>query len=198
MRVIAGSAGGIPLKTPKTELRPTMDLVRGAIFSSLGEAVVDARVIDLFAGTGSLAIEALSRGARSATLVEADRKACAVIADNLARTRLQADVVCLDVFRFLQGANGTAQADFVFADPPYAKQRGDRDFAAELLIHVGLPGLLSQEGLLVLEVAQHWKQPETPLWECFRRKRYGSTETLFLRKTSIPAEANAQEAEQGA
>lgn len=198
MRVIAGSAGGIPLKTPKTDLRPTMDLVRGAIFSSLGEGVVDARVLDLFAGTGSLAIEALSRGARSATLVEADRKACAVIADNLARARLQASVVCLDVFRFLQGAGATEQADFIFADPPYAKQRGDRDFAAELLVHFALPALLAPGGLLVLEVAQHWKQPETPLWECFRRKRYGSTETLFLRKTISETGDNAPAADSGA
>lgn len=182
MRVIAGSAGGIALKTPKTDLRPTMDLVRGAIFSSLGEGVADARVLDLFAGTGSVAIEALSRGARSATLVEADKRACAVIADNLSRARLQATVLCMDVFRFLQHPAG--QADIVFADPPYSKQAGDRDFAAELLASSKLPESLAPGGLFILEVAQHWKQPETLFWECFRRKRYGSTETLFLRRRS--------------
>jgi 16S rRNA (guanine966-N2)-methyltransferase len=180
MRVIAGSAGGITLKTPKTDLRPTMDLVRGAIFSSLGESVIGAHVLDLFAGTGSIAIEALSRGARSATLVEADKRACTVIADNLSRARVEATVLCMDVFRFLQ--NPAEQADFIFADPPYSKQPGDRDFAAELLASEKLPAFLVSEGLLILEVAQHWRQPETPFWECLRRKRYGSTETLFLRR----------------
>ena len=191
MRVIAGSAGGISLKTPKTDLRPTMDLVRGAIFSSLGEAVLEASVLDLFAGTGSLAIEALSRGASTATLVEADKKACAVIAENLSRARLQATVVCADVFRFLQTQAALSPVDFIFADPPYAKQKGDRDFAAELLVNPALPGLLSKEGLFILEVAQHWKLPEAPLWECIRRKRYGSTETLFLRRPALPAMADA-------
>lgn len=186
MRVIAGSAGGISLKTPKTDLRPTMDLVRGAIFSSLGEGVVDARVLDLFSGTGSLAIEALSRGARSAILVEADKKACAVIAENLARARVTATVVCLDVFRFLQAPAPAEPVDMIFADPPYAKQKGDRDFAAELVVHDRLPSLLAEDGLFVLEVANHWKLPETPLWECIRRKRYGSTETLFLKRAAPP------------
>lgn len=184
MRVIAGSAGGITLKTPKTDLRPTMDLVRGAIFSSLGESVVGAQVLDLFAGTGSLAIEALSRGARAATLVEVDRKACAVIEDNLLRVRLHARVLCWDVFQFLRNPPTSELADFIFADPPYVKQPGDRDFAAELLAHPQLPSFLAPEGLLILEVAQHWKLPETPLWECFRRKRYGSTESLFFRQNA--------------
>jgi 16S rRNA G966 N2-methylase RsmD len=95
-------------------------------------------------------------------------------------------VLCLDVFRFLQSAAAPEQAGFIFADPPYAKQAGDRDFAAELLKHARLPDFLAPGGLLVLEVAQRWKQPETALWECLRRKRYGSTETLFLRKAAVP------------
>ncbi len=192
MRVIAGSAGGIPLKTPKTELRPTMDLVRGAIFSSLGEMVLNARVLDLFSGTGSLGIEALSRGAASALLVEADRAACTVIRDNLSRTRLHAEVRCQDVFRFLQEHSGGGEMDLIFADPPYSKREGDRDFSRELLRNPGLPKMLSADGIFILEVAKHWKLPETPDWECFRRKAYGSTETLFLRKTPPPQKAQDQ------
>ena len=185
MRVIAGTAGGIPLRLPKTELRPTMDMVRGAIFSSLGEAAVGARVLDLFAGTGSLAIEALSRGAQSATLVEADRKACTVIAENLKQTRLEANILCMDVFRFLQNEGGSGAFDLIFADPPYVKDAGARDFAAELLRNTGVLGALEEHGLLVLEVGLRWVLPECPEWECVRRKRYGSTETLFLRKVLI-------------
>jgi 16S rRNA (guanine966-N2)-methyltransferase len=180
MRVIAGSAGGITLRIPKTELRPTMDLVRGAIFSSLGEAVSGASVLDLFAGTGSIGIEALSRGAASATLVEADRKACSVIAENLDRTQLRARVVCNDVFRFLESKLSHDPVDLVFADPPYSKKTGDRDFSLELLRNPNLPLLLRDGGLFVLEVAQKWLFPEDAGWSCLRRKRYGSTETLFL------------------
>ncbi len=180
MRVIAGSAGGITLRIPKTELRPTMDLVRSAIFSSLGDAVSGASVLDLFAGTGSIGIEALSRGAASATLVEADRTACSVIAENLSRTRLQARVVCNDVFCFLKSKLSHEPVDLVFADPPYSKKTGDRDFSLELLRNPNLPLLLRDGGVFILEVAQKWLFPEDAGWSCVRRKRYGSTETLFL------------------
>ena len=77
MRVIAGSAGGVRLAVPKRGVRPTMDRVKAAIFSSLGEAIIGARVLDLFAGTGALGIEALSRGAASAIFVEDDRQSAA-------------------------------------------------------------------------------------------------------------------------
>src|ERR1043166_5048036 len=88
MRVIAGSAGGIPLHTPRTDLRPTMDRIKAAIFSSLGEKIIGARVLDLFAGTGALGIEALSRGAVSAIFVESDARAADAIRRNLEKTRL--------------------------------------------------------------------------------------------------------------
>ena len=184
MRVIAGSAGGVPLSLPKNGLRPTMDLVRGAMFSSLAEHVLGARVLDLFAGTGSIGIEALSRGAGNATLVEMDRKACTVIAENLARTRLQAKVVCMDVFRYLQTSVSIERADLIFADPPYAKQKGDQDFTRELLFHPQLPLHLAEDGILILEVGERWILPVDAPWVCIRRKKYGSTETLFLRRTA--------------
>jgi 16S rRNA (guanine966-N2)-methyltransferase len=184
MRVIAGTAGGIPLKIPKTALRPTMDLVRGAVFSSLGGAIVGAKVLDLFAGTGSFGIEALSRGAVSATMVEIDRKACAIIAENLDRVRLEAHVVCNDVFRFLALRGASSQADFIFADPPYSKRPGDRDYSRELVQNPDLPLMLVEGGIFVLEVAQRWILPEDTQWTCLRRKRYGSTETLFLTRRS--------------
>jgi len=88
MRVVAGTAGGIPLFVPKgPEMRPTMDRVRAAIFSSLAEAVPGARVLDLFAGTGALGIEALSRGAAEATLVEKEPRAIRAVQRNLVATR---------------------------------------------------------------------------------------------------------------
>ena len=85
MRVIAGHAGGVRLVSPKSGVRPTMDRVKAAIFSSLGEMVIGARVLDLFAGTGALGIEALSRGADSALFVEEDRQSTTLIEKNLAK-----------------------------------------------------------------------------------------------------------------
>jgi 16S rRNA (guanine966-N2)-methyltransferase len=181
MRIIAGTARGTPLLTPKTDLRPTMDLVRGAIFSSLGEAVGGARVLDLFAGSGSLALEALSRGAAEAILVEADRKACATIEQNLQKTRLTARIVQADVFRFLKNQARAAHADLVFADPPYSKTPGSRDFAMELLDCADLRQAMAPEGLLILETARSWRLPVESAWECLRHKVYGTTQTWLLR-----------------
>src|SRR5947207_3503457 len=101
MRVIAGSAGGIGLEVPKRGVRPTMDRVKAAIFSSLGDAVIGARVLDLFAGSGALGIEALSRGASFATFVEQDRQSIGIIESNLTKTKLSGRVREQDVFTFL-------------------------------------------------------------------------------------------------
>ena len=180
MRVIAGKAGGIPLRIPKSGLRPTMDMVRGAIFSSLAESVPGARVLDLFAGSGSLGIEALSRGAESALLVESDRRACEAIRANLLQTRLEAEVVCMDVFSFLARRLEPASFDLAFADPPYLKEVGAQDIAARLLQQPALAKCLVDGGILVLEVARAWPLPDDSLWNCLKRKRYGATETLFL------------------
>src|SRR6478736_4977727 len=119
MRVIAGRAGGIRLAVPKHGVRPTMDRVKAAIFSSLGEEVIGARVLDLFAGTGSLGIEALSRGAASALFVEENAAALAAIERNLARTKLEGRVRRQDVFGFLRAVQMPEQFRIVFADPPY-------------------------------------------------------------------------------
>src|SRR3984885_5354778 len=127
MRVIAGTAGGIGLSVPKgVDLRPTMDLVRGAIFSSLADLIPGARVLDLFAGTGALGIEALSRGAASATFVEENKEAVQCIRDNLSHCHLQGDVRQIDFFSSLQ--NPPAEPfDIIFADPPYKKTSGKLD-----------------------------------------------------------------------
>ena len=102
MRVIAGSAGGIPLKISSHDFRPTMDMVRGAIFSALGDLVIGARVLDLFAGSGAYGIEALSRGAAEAVFVDNQFRSIEAIRLNLARAKLDGKVVRDDAFRFLQ------------------------------------------------------------------------------------------------
>lgn len=180
MRVIAGTAGGLPLKTPRTDLRPTMDKVRGAIFDSLGELVPGARVLDLFAGCGSLGIEALSRGAASVTFVESDRRAVATIEENMARTHLVGEVVVSDVFRFLDRV-APARFELILADPPYAKAPGERDFGAELLACEALRRALAPDGLFVLEHLPGTALALDPHWTCTRDKRYGATAVAFLR-----------------
>lgn len=122
MRVIAGSAKGRRLKAPKGEgTRPTSDRVREALFASLGPAVVDAVVLDLWAGTGALAIEALSRGARRAVLVERDRRALAALRANLTGLSFddRAQIVAGDVAEFARRPRG-GPFTLVLADPPYA------------------------------------------------------------------------------
>ena len=184
MRVVAGRAGGIPLKVPRTELRPTMDVVKGAIFSSLGECVSGARVLDLFAGSGSLGIEALSRGAAWASFVEKDRRAAVVIEENLLKTRLDGEpheVRVGDVFSFLDRHGGGPRFDLVFADPPYAKVPGERDFTPELMASEGLRRVLAEGGLFVLEFRPGDRLPLGSWWECVRQRRYGGTEVAWLR-----------------
>ena len=181
MRVIAGVAGGIPLQLPRTDLRPTMDVVKGAIFSSLGDLTPGARVLDLFAGCGALGIEALSRGAASADFVESDRRAVAAIERNLSKTRLEGRVHQMDIFRFLDRLAAPASYDLIFADPPYAKTGGARDFTPELLASESLRGALSPDGIFVLEHLPGAKLPLGEYWECIRQKRYGATEVAFLR-----------------
>jgi len=191
MRVIAGVAGGIRLDVPGAGVRPTMDRVKAAIFSSLGEEIIGARVLDLFAGTGALGIEALSRGAASALFVEENSGAAASIEQNLARTKLKGNVRRQDVFAFLRSAQTREPFRIIFADPPYEKTKSGAEFTRLLLEDPQLPGMLEPAGVFVLEKRPGEKMPASDLWEITRARKYGATEVLFLQRTSIPAEARA-------
>ncbi len=186
MRVVGGIAGGIPLHVPKTDLRPTMDVVKNAIFSSLMDFVSGARVLDLFAGTGGLGIEALSRGAASCVFVENDRRACDSIRRNLEKTKLTGgEVACADAVKWIERNAQPATFDLILADPPYARKDGERDFAKELITLAGIRTALAPEGIFILE-----HRPDEPLalgpeWECTRDKRYGATAVAFLRAAQI-------------
>jgi 16S rRNA (guanine966-N2)-methyltransferase len=158
-----------------------MDVVKGAIYSSLGDFIVGARVLDLFAGSGALGIEALSRGAAAVTFVESDRRAVATIEKNLEKTKLTGDVRSLDVFHFLDRVAAPGSFDLILADPPYAKAAGERDFTPELLGSEPLRKALAPQGVFVLEHLPGAKLPLRNTWECFRQKRYGATEVALLR-----------------
>ncbi len=118
LRVISGTAGGLHLKSPKRHaLRPTQDRIRQVIFSSLAELVPGSRVLDLYAGTGSFGIEALSRGATSATFVEKEPEAVQCIRANLLHCHLTGDVRQSDTMASLDGTP-SERFDLIFADPP--------------------------------------------------------------------------------
>ena len=180
MRVIAGSAGGIRLTVPETDVRPTMDRVKAAIFSSLGERVIGARVLDLFAGTGALGIEALSRGAGSALFVEENRAAVMAIEQNFIRTKLRGAVKIQEVFAFLGSTRSTKAFDIIFADPPYEKTKNGGEFTSLLLNNDDLAQLLIAGGIFVLEKRPDEQVLSSGLWSVARQKRYGATEVLFL------------------
>ncbi len=144
MRVVAGSFKGRRLQAPRgTDTRPTADRVREALFSMLSD-VSGARVLDLYAGTGALGIEALSRGAASALFVEHEARAVTAIERNLATVGAEGEVVRQDVTRFLARAQGAF--DLVFCDPPY-------DSASQLAgtLAERLPALTTPEARIVTE-----------------------------------------------
>ena len=188
MRVIAGAAGGIRLDVPKTDVRPTMDRVKAAIFSSLGQEIINARVLDLFAGTGALGIEALSRGAASALFVEENAQAIAAIERNLKRTKLQGAIRRQDVFAFLRSSQSRQPFEIIFADPPYEKTKSGGEFTTLLLEDPQLAEMLARSGIFVLEKRPAERMPPTPLWNVTRARAYGATEVLFLQRAGIPSE----------
>ena len=180
MRIIAGSAGGRPLKAPPDGLRPTMDRVRAAIFSSLGDRVPGARVLDLFAGSGGMGIEALSRGAESAVFVDENDRCVRCIRENLRMAQVEAVVQTMDTYRFLDLYAEEASFDIIFADPPYAKKQGDTDHAAALAASLKLASALKPDGIFVLEKQSGGPALAESCFEILRAKRYGGSEVLYL------------------
>ncbi len=169
MRVIAGAYGGRELIAPRgTATRPTSDRVREALFSILDD-VSGARVLDLFAGSGALAIEALSRGAAEATLVDSSAAALAAIRRNLERLGIDAVVHRARALDFLQRARGSSrQYDLVFLDPPY---RHAGSLAAEL--SAALAPVLAPEARVVAESDR--RSPLELELEQLDERRYGDT-----------------------
>lgn len=157
MRVIGGKAGGRILKVPKgLDVRPTPDLVKQAVFNSLGGRVLDARVLELFGGSGALSLESLSRGAASALCVELSAKHARHIRGNMEVTGVASrfDLRVDDALKSLnQLAEQGRQFDLVMADPPYGDKNVNRrseSFAQKLLDHPNLPTVMAPDGLFVL------------------------------------------------
>ncbi|WP_280402100.1 16S rRNA (guanine(966)-N(2))-methyltransferase RsmD [Nocardia carnea] len=174
-RIVAGTAGGRRLRVPPAGTRPTSDRVREALFSSI-EARMDLdglRVLDLYAGSGALGLEALSRGAADALLVESDRRAAAVLRGNIADLGLPAAQVRVGAVAQVLAQAGAGEFDLVFADPPYelptAAVEGD---IGALAAH----GWLAEDALLLVERSARSAEIGWPPGFAARAaKRYGET-----------------------
>lgn len=181
MRVIAGTAGGLRLQCPSGIARPMMDRVRGAVFSSLGASVLEARVLDLFSGSGALGIEALSRGAAHGVFVDSHPKSIAAIRANLAHTRLQGEVRRQDVAKFLAAADENS-FDLAFADPPFALDAENPAHPSSLLAGTHLARAIGAGGYFIVELPV--QPPEgTDAWELLRCRHYGQAwVSIYQRK----------------
>lgn len=173
-RIIAGTAGGRRLEVPKGDLtRPTSDRVREAVFSGLDARGVlrGARVLDLFAGSGALGLEAASRGAAEVTMVESSRQAAAVARRNAGALGMRVTVVLTSVHRFLTGRTPAPQ-DVVLIDPPYGT---GEDVVRQVLAALA-DGWLAPGGLVVLERSSRTPEPGWPAGLAREGvRRYGET-----------------------
>ncbi len=182
MRVIAGSARRLNLKTvPGMDTRPTTDRIKETLFNMLQDEVPGSRFLDLFAGSGAIGIEALSRGASEAVFVERDRRACQCIRDNLQFTRLadRGRLIAADVFSAVDRLDGQGKFDLIFMDPPYNKLL-ERDVLEKLKD----TRLIGADTLLIVEASL-----ETEFAYCadlgydvVKQKRYKTNQHIFLMK----------------
>lgn len=186
MRVIGGSARGRQLADlAGRDIRPTPDRVREALFSILYSRrgpLAESRVLDLFAGSGALGIEALSRGAAHARFVDSAPRALAAIRENLTRCGFteRASVVAGDVWKALPDCAAAGPFDLIFADPPYG-----RELAPRLLAACAAEALLDTDGILCLEAAADDDVPEqSGTLQRFDRRRYGLTVLHFFQPAS--------------
>lgn len=175
LRVAAGDLRGRRLRVP-AGVRPTTERVRAAIFDALQQEP-SARVLDLFAGSGSFGIEALSRGSDFVQFVERNRNAAKVIKGNLDGLAVggRADVLIADVLR--ADLHGMGPFDLVFADPPYADDPWDGVFRV-----LAMPGVVAKAARIVIEVSSRQGVPEPPDgWSCWKIRRHGDAEfAIFI------------------
>jgi 16S rRNA (guanine966-N2)-methyltransferase len=192
MRIIGGIAGGALLKVPKGyDVRPTPDLVRQAVFNSLGNRVESTRVLELFAGTGALSLECLSRGALSAVCVEKSPRHAQFIRRNLISAGLPSHLLHVraqDAFTAIHQLDVAGQSfDLILADPPFGPKNRDRRSsspAQRLLDDTHLPSLLAETGLFILGHAYRDTLAIASPWNELKRLRHGDSVMLLLERAA--------------
>jgi len=183
MRIIAGEMRGRQLKTVEgMQTRPTSDKVKGAIFNILGDKVLDARVLDLFAGTGNLAIEALSRGSHDAVLVEKSRDAHHVIRKNIEQMGVshKAKLLLLDAFKYINSYPDEV-FDLIFLDPPYRE-----GLVLKVISTLKEHSCLASDGVIVAETAKdEGLDGDIYPFEIRKTGEYGDTKVWYLQRMDV-------------
>ncbi len=185
MRITGGELRGRRLRAPAgNHVRPTQDRVREALFGMLAPMIRGARCVDLYAGTGALGLEALSRGALRVIWVERNRRTLEVLRDNVAMLAGPGrETVGDDVLRWLRRGDCPEAVDIFFADPPYAVNRGD--VVRDLLEAVRLAGCLSSRGLVVVEQSSREPAREVDQWSIWRDRVYGAARLAIYRRAAV-------------
>jgi len=197
MRIIGGTAAGLLIKAPKGyDVRPTLDLVRQAVFNSLAGRVVGARVLDLFSGSGALGLECLSRGAAGVLSVEKSSRHAAVIRQNLDTLHLPSEHFELraqDVFTVIGQLAAEHRAfDLILADPPFGEKnigRRSTSLSQQLLDEERLPGLLAAGGLLVLGHTKRDTLSVPASWHEMKTMKHGDSMMRFFTGGSLAGSA---------
>ena len=183
MRVITGSARGRRLKTPANQdVRPTTDNVKEAVFNILRDEIEGRRVLDLFAGTGQLGIEALSRGAREAVFVDSAPSSLAIVKENLKLCGFEAAIVRSDALAFLKRCG---KFDVIFVDPPY-----DAGLYEDVLEEINSFDILSEGGIIIAEARRERQLPEMVSPYRLRKEyRYGRVKIVTYTRDSEKGDA---------
>lgn len=190
MRIITGTARGTKLKTLEgLNTRPTTEMCKEGVFSAIQFELHDRNVLDLFGGCGQMALEALSRGAERAVIVDSSRAACEVIKENAQKTKLmkQCRVVASDWKEYLRGASGREEFDLIFLDPPY--QQGVLD---DVLHRLQYSGVVAKGAIIVCESDKDGIPEPIEGWQS-KLYRYGKTYVTIVR---VPEEEAVDESEE--
>ena len=182
MRVIAGKARSIPLKTVEgMDTRPTTDRIKETLFNMLQNDMADCFFVDLFSGSGGIGIEALSRGARKSVFVEKSPKAVACIKENLKKTKLEAEAVVIasDAVSALYRLDGGEPADYIFMDPPYNQQ-----LEKQVLEALKNSTLVDEYTTIIIEadLATDFSFAEDDGYIIVKQKKYKTNQHVFLKR----------------
>lgn len=183
MRIIAGKAKSLPLKTVKgMETRPTTDRIKETLFNMISPYLADCRFLDIFSGSGAIGIEALSRGAESCVFIENNREAAGCIKENLVFTHLEegARILNRDAKSSLQALKGDPPFSLVFMDPPYESNLEDGLFSDLADLH-----LIDEDSLIIVEarLAKDFRFVEKLGFEITKEKRYKTNKHVFLKRS---------------
>lgn len=180
MRIITGRARGLQLTTPKNmDVRPTADRVKESLFNIIGSKIIEADIVDLFAGTGNLGLESWSRGARKITFIDESKESLRLVESNIAKCRAQADCTVIkgNAVNIIERLyRQKLSFDFAFCDPPYNK-----GWIQKIITAITAYPILKNGGYLVVERAQHEIIENLPeVLEIVRSEKYGETYIDFI------------------